>query len=137
MSALWKCLNRGSAGSGMLLFFLIIFNNGKTFFPVVDTSAYVFSLIIKRIKTTALKYKVRSTQRHKNEQIKKLTCRCSDQLAKISNPRQNRISKVICSPFPNSRITKHFTTSTHFTPNFDTSNDTTQSGAYSFFLKLL
>ena len=71
----------------------------QNLFPVMNTSAYVFSLIIKRIKTTALKYKVRSTQRDTNEQIQKLTCRFSEQLAKISNPSQNRISKVICSPF--------------------------------------
>ena len=65
----------------------------------MNTSAYVFSLIIKRLKITALKYKVRRTQIDINEQIQKLICRCSEQLAKTSNPRQNKISKVICSSF--------------------------------------
>lgn len=49
----------------------------------MNTSAYVFSLIVKRIKTTALKkYKVR---RDTNDQIQKFIYRWSEQLVKISN----------------------------------------------------
>lgn len=79
--------------------------------PVMNTSAYVFPLIIKRIKSIALK-KVGKLEaqnlRNTNDQIKKIHL-------KMVWTGQNRISSHTLN-FPNTGINNHLNTNDHSRP---------------------